>query len=276
MDTSPGDLVSLGSSFASGPGLLPYADAACLRSTANYPSRVAQALSLSLTDVSCGGATTANILSTPQLTRTGARPPQLAALGPATRLVTVTAGGNDVDYLVSLYRYSCQNSGLEGTFRTLLAGFGLSGPALDGYVATLCGPVDEAAVQAKLDGLQSQLTSTLTAVRTAAPAARVVVVDYETVLPEGRQTCSALPLTADQVLVLNGVARDLQLATKHAARAAGAELVELSKASRGHDACSAEPWVTPYSVAGVLGGAAYHPNAASMAAAAELVVRQLS
>src|SRR5262250_1331586 len=79
--------VALGSSFAAGPGIETQLGS-CSRSDHNYAHLVAAALELELTDVSCGGATTANILDTPQ----GGATPQLAAVGADTALVTVTIG----------------------------------------------------------------------------------------------------------------------------------------------------------------------------------------
>src|SRR5439155_12419484 len=105
----PGDkYVALGSSFASGPMIPDVADQSCLRSTNNYPRLVAAALKLSLTDVSCGAATTDHIISTPQ----GAHPLQLDAVTPDTKLVTVTIGGNDVNYTVS--NLVCAGDGAKG------------------------------------------------------------------------------------------------------------------------------------------------------------------
>ena len=69
----PGDeYVAMGHSFASGPMIPEVADASCLRSNNNYANFVARRLKLALTDVTCGGATTDNITSTPQ----GVHPPQ--------------------------------------------------------------------------------------------------------------------------------------------------------------------------------------------------------
>ncbi|MEU5049105.1 GDSL-type esterase/lipase family protein [Streptomyces sp. NPDC021096] len=92
--------VAMGSSFAAGPGITPTkpgSPAACGRSADNYASKVAARFGLALTDVTCSGAT-ANILTTGQ----HGRPPQISAVTADTRLVTVTIGGSDVNYLGSL------------------------------------------------------------------------------------------------------------------------------------------------------------------------------
>ena len=49
---------------------------------------------LNLVDVSRGAAQIDHVVDTPQ----GTNPPQLTFLTPATKLVTVAVGGNDIDY----------------------------------------------------------------------------------------------------------------------------------------------------------------------------------
>src|SRR3954463_13481026 len=99
--------VALGSSFASGPGIEPILDPGCGRSSANYAHLVAERLGYELVDVTSGGATVDDVLSRPQALLLGGRvPPQIEALRPDADLVTLTVGGNDVDYLLTLLRCS--------------------------------------------------------------------------------------------------------------------------------------------------------------------------
>lgn len=71
--------VALGDSYTSGPLIPDQVDANCARSNRNYPSLVAGRLrGTTLTDVSCGGATTAEMWKAQ-----GGNPPQLDALEPA-------------------------------------------------------------------------------------------------------------------------------------------------------------------------------------------------
>src|SRR4051812_44232380 len=87
--------VALGDSAAAGP-LIPHrhGPVRCLRSDHNYPSWVARALHVAdFTDVSCSGATIAN-LTGPQ----GGLPPQADALSAETTLVTLTIGANSADW----------------------------------------------------------------------------------------------------------------------------------------------------------------------------------
>ena len=76
--------VALGSSYAAGPGVPTQSGGACARSSGNYPSLVAAKLHLALVDVSCSGATTANVLTLSQ----GTNAPQLDAVTSDTSLVT--------------------------------------------------------------------------------------------------------------------------------------------------------------------------------------------
>ena len=261
--TAGSTYVALGSSFASGPGLPTVYDAACGRSTGNYAHRVAGALGLDLTDASCAGATSANVVSTAQATLQGPRPPQISALTAETDLVTVTVGGNDVNYSSDLLRNACVPPN--------------DATVPDVVKPIVCVPVDQAATQAALESVTGKLVAMVEAIRQQAPHARIVLVDYLTILPQNGKPCAGLPLTEDGIRFSLDVARQLQLATKHAAQQAGAELVELSKASRSHDVCSADPWVSglvwsDFFTKGIL---PFHPNAAGMQAAADLLVDHL-
>ncbi|MGI8449015.1 MAG: hypothetical protein ACR2MP_17915, partial [Streptosporangiaceae bacterium] len=71
------------------------------------------------------------------------------------------------------------------------------------------------------------------------------------------------------------IAARLAATTRGAAEAAGAESVAVSVASAAPHAWSATPWTRRFHLS-LRGGTPYHPNAAGMAAAAELVVAALS
>jgi hypothetical protein len=242
--------VAMGSSFAAGPGIAPAQPgsgaAACSRSANNYPSVVARDIGADLTDASCSGATTANVLTDSQ----SGQPPQITAAGSSTRVVTATIGGNDVDYLGSLGAYTCQADGGTG-----------------------CPGVDRAAIERTFPLLTGRIENIVNAVHGSAPGAHVYLVDYFTILPASG-SCAGIPLTADQLAYERSIASRLEAATAAAASATGATLVDLAAASRGHDACSADPWVeTGHPPAGRV---QYHPNAAGMRGAATLVESALA
>ena len=92
--TDPLRYVALGDSYVAAP-LVPITDVAngCFRSSNNYPAIVAKKLGAKLDDRSCGGATTAHILSP-----WAELAPQVDAVTADTRLVTITIGGNDVNF----------------------------------------------------------------------------------------------------------------------------------------------------------------------------------
>lgn len=249
--THAGDkYVALGSSFASGPIIPEPADAACLRSTNNYAHLVATKLKLALTDVTCSGAATANVVSTPQ----GSHPVQISAVTPDTKLVTITIGGNDVDY--SLSTLACADAGTKGE------------PCLDARVNT-------SEVEAKLAALQDKVVEMLDAIKTAAPDATIYLVAYLRVLPASGEPCPpSVPLDGDALDFIAGVGRQLQSTFKRSARAAGVGFID-AYSPKGHDAC-AEPdqrWVEGQ----VQDSPAFpfHPNAAGMTAVSKLIVKRL-
>lgn len=70
----------------------------CLRNKNSAQYIVARDLGFILTDATCGGAVTSTLLTDKQLDN----PPQLDALSPDTKLVTMTIGGNDTALLYAL------------------------------------------------------------------------------------------------------------------------------------------------------------------------------
>src|ERR1700761_4552744 len=91
--------VGLGDSYASGP-LIPnqsLSPLGCLRSDHNYAHLAAAAKGLTLTDVSCSGATTADMTEA-QNVEPGPNPPQFNGLNAGTNIVSLTIGGNDIGF----------------------------------------------------------------------------------------------------------------------------------------------------------------------------------
>jgi hypothetical protein len=95
------DYVALGSSFAAGAGLgalEPGSPTLCARSVDGYPQQLARLRAVALVDMSCGGAVTRHLLHGGQYFQE----PQVRTITRATRLVTLTIGGNDVGYVADL------------------------------------------------------------------------------------------------------------------------------------------------------------------------------
>lgn len=243
--------VALGSSMAAGPGIpptVPGAPLLAMRSQRNYPHLVAQRLDLELVDVTYSGATTANILTEPQ----HGEPPQIDALIGAETLVTVTIGGNDVGYVPMLCAAAL--------------------PAPLRWLPPLRGMRDAGARRRALALVADELVEVGRAIRHRSPAARVLFVDYLTLLPPQG---SAPPLSDGDSDLGREVAAELERLTAAAAGSTGAAVVRAGAASREHHPWSAQPWTTlpsrfPVPIPGHT--APLHPNAEGMRAVADLVV----
>jgi len=257
-DALAGRYVAMGSSFAAGPSI-PDAvpDQSCGRSTGNYPHLVAAAIGLELTDVSCVGATIDNITGTPQ----AMNPVQIDAITPDTRLITITIGGNDVQYSRSLL--ACGTDGLNG--RSCLTSSG-EAAAPD---------VDSGAIDELLNQEADRLVAMLGKVKQTAPAADIYLVAYPMVLPDPPMPCPPdVPLQSADAAFLGGVGARLQTAFSSAAATAGVHFVDVYGASHGHDACATanQRWVEGQANPNVT---SYHPNAAGMRAQADLILAQI-
>jgi lysophospholipase L1-like esterase len=247
--------VALGSSMAAGPGIRPSADGAPFRagrSRRNYPHLVAERLGLNLVDVTYSGATTANVLTDPQ----NGTPPQAEALDGSEDLVTVTIGGNDAGYVPLLFA-----AGLPRLARAL--------PLLGGRLREQLDPTvrDRALVD-----LADSLKEVGRTLRQRSPRAKVLFVDYLTLLPPAG---AAPPLSDVDVALGRRVADTLERLTGEAAADTGCEWVRVADASREHHAWSERPWTMKPTKFGLpLPGrpAPLHPNAEGMRAVADLIV----
>jgi lysophospholipase L1-like esterase len=182
---SPRHYVALGDSYASGPWIPEQrADpVGCLRSTRNYPARLAAALRIrDYTDVSCGGARTGN-MTAPQPVRLGPNPPQFDALRPDTDLVTLTIGGNDIDI---------------GDLWVSCARLGATNPLGD--------PCERQATAGGTDRYAQRIAATapkvarvLEGIRARSPRARVLLVGYLRLLPPALGCYPAFPIARGDV-----------------------------------------------------------------------------
>lgn len=231
--------VSMGSSYAAGLGIAPYQDGAparCARSTRNYASQLAAKRGLTLVDVGCSGAKTSAILQP-----WGELPAQIDAVTPDTALVTITIGGNDIGLVGGLYGGSCRQRGEAN-----------------------CAP-QSTPTERDYAALKASMTGMVATIRERAPKARVVLVEYPTILPP-TGACAAAPLSDADADAARAKAARLLAITREAAAASGAIVITTSEFSRGHDACAAEPWMNGYPAPGA---APYHPSLAAMTAIAQ-------
>jgi lysophospholipase L1-like esterase len=237
-----GPYVALGDSYASGYGL-PEATgepvSGCGQSRLDYPHLLARTFALPLTDVTCAGATTSDVVSQRQL---GARP-QLAALSAATRLVTITIGGNDADLL--------------GTVATCVA-VSADGPVFSTGEASCAATLEKGGVNTLDRSIDETVVPKVRAafrdIARAAPHARVLVVGYPALFPNGANVPAAgcfrsvadgsgfvsdgFPFTTTDVAFLGGMESHLDDALRSATHDAGFTYVSTLAGSYAHSACA--------------------------------------
>jgi lysophospholipase L1-like esterase len=262
---APPVYVALGDSYTAGP-VIPVQQtnpAGCLRSDHNYPHLLATARGLVLHDVSCSGATTADMTSAQNVTPGPANPPQLDALTPDTKLVTIGIGGNDIGFV----------SILENCAALTPVGPTRSGASTcqSTYVSNGDDKISDAIratapkVGAVLDGIHQR-----------SPSARVYVVDYLDILPVTGNGCwPQMPLTYADVPYLRAKEVELNGMLATTAAAHHARLVDAYTASIGRDTCQlpTSRWVEP--VVPINPAAPVHPNAAGMVGTAAAVAARV-
>jgi lysophospholipase L1-like esterase len=228
--------VALGDSYAAGVGGGPRVDE-CWRAVDGYPVTVARALGLDVAYNACIGATIEHV-----------RDEQLADLGPDTRLVTLTVGGNDVDFVPVVVK------------------------AAEPWWLGDSDEVIDAALKALRDVLPGRVSALFEDVRAAAPSARVVVTDYPRLF-NGTDCNAATFFSEHEMERLNAAADELSDTLRRAAGDTGCEFVEVLPSFVGHGVCDATEWLN--GVAWPLEGS-YHPNHLGHARYARAVVAGLS
>lgn len=251
-------IVALGSSFAAGPGIEPVVDAEAKRSGRNFPSLLASRLDARLTDLSVSGATLRNILDEPQ----GSFPPQAQHVPVDADLVLITAGGNDIGYIGGIMRDAMSKSWtgwLLGKAYIAFAG-APSPPATDDEVA-------------------DRFKRIIERIRQRAPKARILLVEYLTLLGDHAQTSNELPLSSEEIARHQAVGERVQDNFRKAGSASGVEVISVGSPSKSHGVGAPEPWVTgltgsflPWQRAGP---APFHPTAEGMQAVADILAEYL-
>ena len=222
--------VALGDSYASGLGSGSYiaSSGSCDRSTKAYSALWAAAHApASYTSLACAGAKTGDVIST-----------QLGALNSSTTLVSITIGGNDVgfsDVMVNCVIWS---------------------------TSTCVNKVNAAENDARTN-LPGELDAAYTAIRAAAPNARVVVVDYPRFYHVGVWYCIGLSDTARSKI--NEGADVLDSVIQSAAARHGFVFSDVRSAFVGHEICDSSSWL--HSVDWTDVSQSYHPTATGQASA---------
>lgn len=218
---------ALGDSYSSGTGTRSYYSdgTSCQRSPYAYPVIDAQRLGAALSFAACAGARVADVQNN-----------QLGTLNASTTYVTVSVGGNDAGFSSVIsqcalpWPYTCwsQINNANSFITNTLPG--------------------------RLDGLYA-------AIRSRAPAARVVVVGYPRIF--NGETCNlASRISNGEQVELNRTAD--RLATTIAGRAAahGFAFVDVRGIFTGHAVCDDVEWINGLSNPV---GESYHPNVAGHA-----------
>ncbi|GAA5198608.1 SGNH/GDSL hydrolase family protein [Rugosimonospora acidiphila] len=242
-----GRYVALGDSYTSGPLIPSQVDLNCTRSNHNYPSLVTASIhSSSFTDVSCGGATTADILNPGTGELGQSVPAQISAVTADATLVSVGIGGNDIGFTGIIT--TCAEDSLSNP---------LGSPCKNEYTA---GGTDQLA--ARIAATAPKVAAVLGAIHAAAPDARVLVVGYTAILPDSGLGCwPVVPIAYGDVSYLRGVEKGLNSMLASTAAANNATYVDVYTPSIGHDACrgGGTRWTE-----GLIPGtsaAPFHPNA---------------
>lgn len=239
-----GPYVALGDSYSAGSGILPpdfSAPSACLRTTRNYPSLVADALGVeSFTDVTCANADTRHFYENqhPEVA------PQLDAVTNDAELITLTIGGNNNGTLIEVIA-ACMSSGMFT--------FGYGSPCKTFYGDQFTDDITEKTYPAVKKALED--------IHAKAPSAEVAILGYPQVMPEDNSGCFlTMPIAEGDVAYVNNIQDTLNGVVEQAAAETGTTFVDMSH-SIGHDACKpiGTRWVEP--ALWGLSTVPVHPNA---------------
>jgi lysophospholipase L1-like esterase len=221
--------VALGDSYSSGLGAGSYTSSSgsCYQSTNAYPVLWADANDpASFANETCSGATTGSVISS-----------QLSALSPATNLVSITVGGNDV--------------GFASVMETCVI-----------FSTSSCVSAVDTAENEVATQLPGELNNVLGDIQADAPNARVVVLDYPQ-LYDLSQSAWCLGLSTTDRTDLNQGAAELDSAIQAAAARYGDVFADVQGQFAGHQICDSNSWL--HSVNWLDLEESYHPTASGQA-----------
>jgi lysophospholipase L1-like esterase len=233
--------VALGDSFSSGVGTGSYTlDAACKRSVYAYPYLLAQKRKhTTLTFVACSGATTADLLAN-----------QMQSVTSKTTIVTLTIGGNDIDFANLIYQCTVSDctTALETTTASLKSGT-----------------------------LGSTLGSSLDTVYTtikqqAAPNATIIVLGYPHEF-SGATCAGAFGISAAEETDANALADALDNLIATHAQQDDVTYQSAIPAFSGHEVCTSSPWLNGLVLSNT--DESYHPNKAGQSSGYLPLVRAI-
>jgi hypothetical protein len=256
--------VALGDSYTSAPNVPVQSTSSpgCDRSGNNYPSDTAAALRLTLTDVSCSGATTDDMTSPQDVAPGPANPPQFSALNAGTQVVSLQVGGDNIGF----------KSIIENCIAMTPWGPTIVGMSCRSYYD----PDGDDSLLASINALAPTLRSLVQQIHVLAPKAKIFVVGYPDILPPDGSCWPSIPFEDGDARYLDRTEVELDNMLATAATENGAVYVDTYTPSTGHNACSPESdrWVEPIIPSSP--AMPVHPNAsgeAGMAAVLETAMR---
>lgn len=249
------EYVNLGDSFSAGTGVQPLVEDSpilCLRSSRNFAHIVAAEEDFALTDVSCGGAETADF----RKAQHEGVPPQLDAVTADADIVTVMIGGNDKETYGRTIELCSRAADTDP----------LGSPCTDRYGRSLIEPVATDIYPAIREALRD--------VKAKAPDAKVLLVGYPWLMPPTVGCYPEMKLAVGDVPMIRDLQTSLNDFGRRAAADEGVRFVDMLPASVGHDACAGpQRWIEPMTAQGP---ARVHPNERGQEAIAEQVRKALA
>lgn len=264
-------LISLGSSFAAGPGIKPQIDADAGRSSNNYPNYFARFLNLDpsdpsqFLDLTVSGATLLNVISEPQDTGKKTFPPQLESLPPSPEdggqetIITITAGGNDMFYIGSMFAYTLKHI----LWGRILSFFAMSKEQKQQLQnPTIASPEE----------ISERFTTLLDRLQEKYPKARIYLVEYFAMMGSDTVGGRDVAWPQSKVEAYKKQADLLQeLYAKAAENRKNIHIIPLASSSKPHALGSPDPCVSNGSFLNFIKGGAFHPNQRGMQQAAHLL-----
>ncbi|KAJ5946605.1 hypothetical protein N7454_003444 [Penicillium verhagenii] len=256
-------IVSLGSSFAAGPGIRPRDEpSAAQRSTKNYPHLLAASLNAKLTDLTVSGATLLNITTESQsaLFSKVTFAPQISQIPDDAKIITITAGGNDLGYIGGLFKDVWNNSLLGKIMNVFIN----AASKLRSFKA-------EPEPRLSPDGLAERMGSVVDEIHQKFANARIILVEYLAVLGTDTKPGRDIGFGQERIDYHRNVASGLQSAYEKvsSSRSEWCTRLPMHEISQGHALGSVEPWVEGFNLRLLFKrGPVFHPNLKGMEAVA--------
>jgi lysophospholipase L1-like esterase len=211
------DYVALGDSYTAGIGAGPYIQTpGCIQTSGGYVDVVGKTGRVDLLlNAACSGAQLFGGETSVAAQLSHAE--TLSALSEA-ELVSITAGANDLGF--------AQVLGICATMSVASCEAIVSGRTSD----------------ANLLLLYSALKQTYEAIQAAAPDAKIVVLGYPKLFDE-TEPAASLPIPLESQELVNAGTVKLNTVIEAAARAAGAEYIDVTDEFAGHEVNSNDPWI---------------------------------